>query len=289
MAHTLSPFPQYSNVYNNYDLTGAAAYNGAQLSLEKRFSNGLSFLTSYTLSRTLANVDSGFTTFANLPENKYNQKAEYTVSGNDILNNAKISGTYELPLGPGKSYLNNKGVTGQLVGGFQVGFILVYESGQPFGVGENDNPLGCAGCYNRPNEVAGVKRFTTNYKNLGMTQNGSQSTRTVFSTAAFASTTGTYTLGNSVRNYAELRNPGIYDEDINASKKFALSERVTFTLTMSYFNALNRVRFENVNNNANNANAGYGNTIDNASNFGYVQAGQQNTQRQGQLSGKITF
>ena len=32
----------------------------------------------------------------------------------------KVSGTYELPIGPGKKYFNNKGVTGQILGGWQV-------------------------------------------------------------------------------------------------------------------------------------------------------------------------
>ncbi|WP_263381277.1 TonB-dependent receptor [Granulicella arctica] len=276
VAHTLSPFPQYSNVYNNFDLSGAASYSGLQASLEKRFSNGLSFLTSYTLSKSMSNVDSGFTTFAALPENKYNQKAEWTVAGNDIRNNTKLAGTYELPLGPGKKFVNNKGVAGQIIGGLQIGFILSYQTGTPFGISENDNPLGCAGCFNRPNEVSGTARSTKGYGNLVFV-NG-QSAQTVFSTGAFASTSQSYTLGNAVRNYSELRNPGIYDEDVNARKKFALGEKVTFVLQMDYFNILNRTYFENPNSN-----------IDNTSNYGLVPSGQQNNPRQGQISGRLTF
>lgn len=276
VAHTLSPFPQYSNVYNNYDLSGAANYNGLQASVEKRFSNGLSFLTSYTLSKLMANVDSGFSTFAALPENKYNQKAEWTVDQSDIRNNTKISGTYELPIGPGKAFVNNKGVTGRLVGGIQVSFILSYQTGTPFGVSENDNPLGCSGCFNRPNEVSGIARKTNGYNNLTFA-NG-QSVQKVFTTGSFVSTSNTYTLGNAVRNYTELRNPGNYDEDINARKKFDLGDKVTFILQMDYFNVLNRTYFENPNSN-----------IDNTSNYGLVPSGQQNNARQGQLSGRITF
>ncbi len=278
VAHTLSPFPQYSNVYNNFDLSGAANYSGLQASLEKRFSNGLSFLTSYTLSKTMSNVDSGFTTFASLPENKYNQKAEWTVAGNDIRNNTKLAGTYELPIGPGKAFVNNRGVTGQVLGGIQIGFILSYQTGTPFGISENDNPLGCAGCFNRPNEVQNVPRKTIGYGNLVFV-NG-QSAQQTFSTNAFASTSSTYTLGNAVRNYSELRDPGLYDESINARKKFALGEKATFILQMDYFNVLNRTQFNNPNNN-----------IDNTSNYGFVNAGPSGNlnPRQGQLSGRITF
>ncbi len=286
LAQALTAFPQYSNVYNNFDLTGSAAYNGLQTSLEKRFSNGLSFLTSYTLSRTLSNVDSAFSTFASLPENKYNQKAEYTVAGNDELNNVKISGVYDLPIGPGRKFLNNKGITGQVLGGVQLGFILDYETGTPFGISENGNPLGCAGCFNRPNEVANVSRNSGSYKNLKFS-NG-RSVNKLFSTNAFVSTvnsTGAYTLGNAQRNYAQLRGPGVYDENLKATKNFALGERVTFALEMNYFNLLNRTRF-----NAPNTN------IDDTSNYGFVNAGQQGLTgtgnsgaRNGQLSGRITF
>lgn len=275
VAHTLSPFPQYSNVYNNFDQSGAANYEGLQFSLEKRFSNGLSFLTSYTVSRSLTNVDVGLGSFNALPENKYNQYPEFTPGAADVLNNAHISGTYELPIGPGKSLLNN-GVAGHILGGLQVGFILTYQTGTPFGVVENDNPLGCQNCYNRPNLVPGVSRATTGYKDLNFA-NG-PSNRKVFNTDAFSKTSDTFTLGNGSRTYAEMRNPGSFDEDINASKKIALGEHVNFILQMTYFNALNRTQFQNPNNN-----------IDNASNFGYVNAGQQNAPRQGQISGHITF
>ncbi len=57
-----------------------------------------------------------------------------------------MSGTYELPIGPGKKYFTNKGVTGQVLGGWQVGWILDYEGGQPLcgcnngQIMENGNP-----------------------------------------------------------------------------------------------------------------------------------------------------
>ncbi len=282
-ARALSPFPQYSNVRNNYDLTGAAGYNGLQTSLEKRFSNGLSFLTSYTLSKTLSNADSGFTTFSGLPENKYNQYPEYTVSNNDVRNNAKVSGTYELPIGPGKRFVNNRGITGQILGGLQVGWINQYLTGTPVGVSENDNPLTCAGCFNRPSLVPGVKRSTTDYKNLGFASGpvGShpgQSSRFVITPNAFVSTTGTYVLGNALRNITEFRNPGFYQEDVKASKKFAVSERVNVVLEMNYFNILNRTRFNGPNTN-----------VDDQTNFGRVNSGQTNSPRQGQISGRVNF
>ena len=279
VARALSPFPQYNEVFNNFDTTGVANYNGLQMSIEKRFSNGLSFLTSYTLSKTLTNADTAFATFAGFPVSKYNKFPEYVVSNNDVTNNSKVSGTYELPIGPGRRFVNNKGVAGQILGGIQIGFILQYVTGTPIGPTEsNNNPLGCANCANRPDRNPNVKLSGTNYTNLGTFANGI-STRQIYNTAAFVSNSSNAipTLGTAYRNYSEVRNPGTYDEDVKVSKSFALGERVKFILEMNYFNVLNRVLFNGPDNNVDD------------SNYGYVTSGQNNSPRQGQIGGRITF
>ena len=63
----LRPFPQYSNIQNLYDLTGRSNYNALQLQAEKRFSNGLSYLSSLTLGRAVTNDDRSFAAFFNSP------------------------------------------------------------------------------------------------------------------------------------------------------------------------------------------------------------------------------
>ncbi len=272
LSQALAPFPQYANTYNNFDLSGAANYNGLQLSLEKRFSNGLAFLTSYTLSKSMSNVDSGFSTFASLPENKYNQAPEWTVGGSDIRNNTKISGTYELPIGPGKEFVNNKGVAGRVLGGIQIGFILTYQTGTPFGISENGNPLGTAGGFNRPNRVPGVALSTSYAHPVGRNRD----TASVIPAGAFAPT-GPYQLGNAVRNYTELRNPGNYNENLDAQKRFLITERVNFVLKMDYFNALNRTIFNGPATNISNGD------------FGIPGVGQNGSQRTGQIEGRVTF
>ncbi len=72
-----------------------------QIQVEKRYTNGLSFLVSYNLSRMMSNTNSGFTSFANSALNKDNQKAEWTIDNNDQTNMINIAATYELPFGKG--------------------------------------------------------------------------------------------------------------------------------------------------------------------------------------------
>ncbi len=273
LNHALEPFPQYANVYNNFELFGAANYSGLQSSLEKRFSNGLSFLASWTLSHSMSNVDSGFSTFAADAENKYNQYPEWTISGADVKNLEKVSGVYELPIGPGKALVNSKGIAGQVLGGFQVAFILTYQGGTPFGISENGNPLGNPGGFNRPNRNPAVP-LSTHYVHPGADR--LRVTTSSIPANAFIAT-GPFELGNAQRNYSELRNPRYDNENINVRKTFATGERLQFFIQADFFNVLNRTLFNGPDNNIS------------SGTFGTPGTGQSNTPRQGQITAKIVF
>ncbi len=239
VGQALGPYPQYSYIFNNFEAKGTSYYQSAQVQVEKRFSNGLSFLAGYTLSHLMDNASSGFSSFANGGINKYNQKPEWTVSGSDEPQTLKVSGTYELPIGPNKTYFNNRGVTGQLLGGWQVSWILDYEAGTAFGVGQNGSPF--PNGFYRPNRVDSVKLSTASYNRAkkyfltGVKQD-------IFNPAAFVDSPA-YTLADTKRNFGELRQPAYYDESLGARKKFFLGERFTGILQVDYFNAFNRTRF----------------------------------------------
>ncbi|MGH9581667.1 MAG: TonB-dependent receptor domain-containing protein, partial [Bryobacteraceae bacterium] len=161
VLQALRPYPQYSNLFNNFDDTGSSLYNSFQIQLEKRYTNGLSFLVSYALSRMMSNTNSGFTSFANASLNKTNQKAEWSIDNNDQTNVINIAATYELPFGKGRPYLNKGGITNVILGGWQISPLLTYATGTPLysGTGGSVNvagdPLGngCSDC-NRANIVS---------------------------------------------------------------------------------------------------------------------------------------
>ncbi len=275
VAQSLAPFPQYSNVFNNFEASGTSYYQGFQLEAEKRYTNGLSFLLGYTLSRSYDNASSGFSSFSNGALNKYNQKAEYTISSADSPNTLKASGVYDLPIGPGKKYLNNKGLVGQAVGGWQIGFILDYEQGTPFGVGSN--VPGIPGNGNRPNRVASVPLKTASYQIERDFFLGKRSNAQIYDPAAFQNTPS-YVIGNAVRNYSELRYPSYANEDFDLHKKFFFGERFSGTLKFDLFNAFNRTQFNGPDNNSNDANFGQA-----------VFTGQNNGNRRGQLEIRLEF
>ncbi len=238
VAQALVPFPQYSNVFNNFEGSGTTYYQSLQVELDKRFSNGLSFLVGYTLSHLLDNSGSGFSSFAAGALNKYNQKPEYVVSGADEPETLKISGVYELPIGPKKQFLNNHSVTGQLLGGWQIGWILDYEAGTAFGVIENGSPY--PNGFNRPNRVQSVALKTASYTKVREQFTGTGPVAQVFNPAAFAPTPSQYVLGDALRNYGALRNPASYSENADVRKKVYFGERFAGILQIDYFNLLNR-------------------------------------------------
>src|SRR6185503_2415289 len=140
VAQAIVPYPQYSNIFYNFEAMGTTYYQGVQVQVEKRFTNGLSFLAGYTLSHLMDNTSSGFSSFTSGGINKYNQRPEWAVSNADEPQTLKVSGTYMLPIGPGKKYVNNRKL-GNVVGGWQVGWILDYEAGTAIGPYENGTPF----------------------------------------------------------------------------------------------------------------------------------------------------
>lgn len=285
VLQALRPYPQfqgsYGGIFNNFDDTGASFYNAMQLSLEKRYTNGLSFLVSYNLSRMMSDTNSGFTSFAALALNKDNQKAEWSIDNNDQTNMINIAGTYELPFGKGRAFMNRGGVLNAVFGGWQISPLLSYTTGTPLWNGSNSggsvyvtgDPLGneCTPC-NRANVVS--------YNNIMLSYNNVYKGLPVINKADF-SDPGPWALGNAPRVIGALRNQFQSNENIALAKYFPLGERVKLKLEIEYFNVLNRVLFSG-------PNCGPDLNFEDTT-FGQSINCQSNTQRQGQAFLGINF
>jgi hypothetical protein len=277
----LLPYPMFNQsnscggLCNNFDMNGSSSYNALQVQAEKRFQGGLAFLVAYTLSRTMSNTDSGFSTFNFGSLNRFNQKSEWSIASNDQTHLLRISPVYELPIGPGKKFLNKGGLVAKnLIGGWQVSGVFQYASGPPLSIGTNENPLGNG--FNRANLVAG-QAFNVNWNNYykGLPQ---------FNTAAFSDPG--FAPGNSLRNISGLRFPTFGEEDIGLAKKFFFGERVTAELRMEFYNVLNRMMVCVGDTNASNGNANFGKVNGGGTGFSPCQA---NSPRRGQAYFKVSF
>jgi len=270
LNQAIRPFPQFFGMSDNFDLSGIDNYNALQAQLQRRFSSGLSFLVAYTVSKTMSNTDSGFSTFNGLPINKFNKKQNYSIAGDDRTHILNVSGVYELPIGPGKKLLNHGGLVAKnLLSGWQVSGVLQYASGTPLQIVANGSPLRTG---NFANLVSG-QAFDVNYNNYykGLP---------VFNLAAFSSP-GNFTLGNAPRRIDGLRNPFHGNENIALAKHFYFGERVSAEVRMEFANILNRLRVCDLG----------ANNVDDA-NFGIINGGsvcQGNSPRTGQAFFKVSF
>jgi hypothetical protein len=117
----LGQYPQYTGVTGNLSSIGKSWYNAFQLRVERRFSHGLTALVSYTNSKTIEAA-----TFRNPQDTEL---ARELVS-HDIPQRLVVSTLYELPVGPGKNWAN-EGVLSHIVGGWELGANLLWQSGTP--------------------------------------------------------------------------------------------------------------------------------------------------------------
>ncbi|NYF78969.1 TonB-dependent receptor [Granulicella arctica] len=133
------PFPHFNGFsYTAYD--GASNYNSLQGKVEKRLSDGLSFLTTYTWSHSLDNADTPLGTTGDEGTRSINilgLAADYGPSGFDVRQRFTLNGNYELPVGHGKKYLNHGGLLDYVVGGWSSSFVFRAQTGQPISIAPN--------------------------------------------------------------------------------------------------------------------------------------------------------
>jgi hypothetical protein len=277
LEQALTPFPQFAGYFPVYEMDGTAFYNALQVQAEKRFTGGLSYLANLTIPRLLANTAIGSGPYSPNGMNAYNPGPEYVPSYLDRPYDLKMVGTYELPFGPHKKYLNTGGWQSELVGGWQVSGILSYSGGFAFGAQNGFNPL-LVNSFDRPNIVDGVSLKTFSYGKSKDFFTGKTSVQPVqFTTNAFQNT-GPWGLGTSKRAYAALRTPPLRMESFDAIKSFHFGEHVHASLRVDYFNAFNRTQLESADNNS----------LD--STFGQItNLSSQISNRQGQATFRVEF
>ena len=283
LSQALLPFPQFNasgscgGICNNFDTNGTAAYNALQVQTQKRFSSGLSFLVAYTLSKTMSNTDTGFSTFNFGSLDKFNQKSEWSIASNDQTHLLAISGVYELPIGPGKKFLNKGGqIAKNIIGGWQLTGVFQYASGTPLQILSNNNDPFLNG-FNRANFDPSVPlhvNYNNYYKGLPVF------TQAAFSDPGFAP-------GNAPREISQLRNPFSSNENIGVAKRFFFGEHVNAEFRMEFFNILNRMQVCGPDASFNDGPGRFGFVSPNGT--GGSSTCQGNTPRQGQAFLKVSF
>lgn len=143
VAQSLRPFPQYGFIRNQLESRGKSTYHALNLKLDRRFSQGVQFMLSYTLSRLTTNAAEdlfGGSPLGGVLQNPYDLESLDVLSPNSLTHVGVLSYILELPFGEGKRYLNNKGFLARVLGGWQLSGVHRYQSGLPFAPRLRGNP-----------------------------------------------------------------------------------------------------------------------------------------------------
>lgn len=231
------PFPQ-AGAFSEITNLATSNYSALQVKLEKRFSNGLQFLTSYAWGHYLDVGGSGFSQGSAVQDIRHinADRADGTFDFRHIFTASYV---YDLPFGKGKRWLAGaSGLVDQLVGGWEITGITHYNTGGPVNVSlpfDNAN-IGPRSAQERPNRILGqpAKIISPNDRTQGW-----------LNPAAFQ-VPAKFTFGTLGRNTE--RGPGFGNWDFGVFKNFPFHEgSQVVQFRAEFFNLFNHVNLGNPN------------------------------------------
>jgi hypothetical protein len=214
-----------SNLFSNY--------NGLQVRLEKRFSNGLQFEAAYTYSHALDDASNANLGSQNQGDFRLqtDPELEYGNADFDTRHRFVFNYIYDLPFGKDQRFGGDlSGFWNQVVGNWQITGIVSAQTGNWFTATDD--------LVNISNSDCGGAVFNCARPNVVGNPNGPHCIPgTLFNTCAFVANTQFGTFGNAGRN--TIRGPGLQNWDVSFIKQFPVREQMHFEFRAEFFNIWN--------------------------------------------------
>lgn len=259
--------------------SASSTYHSFQLDFTKRFSRGWTVQSNYTFAKALGEEEGAGQEMVDSYRTLRNLRLDKRRMSFDIRHVVRNSGTFELPFGPGRKFLNSSnGIISRLVGRWQIGGIFNIFSGDPLTIGAARSSLNqftdgtpiLVGNFpkNTGNSVVsadGVRYFTglqqVNDPSIAniTTSQGLQARSTML---AIADSSGKLLLVNPTPGLlgtlapSYIEGPGSFRLDLNVLKRVKIKERVDFQFTANFIDALNTPIWGNPNTDINSVNFG---------------------------------
>ena len=215
------PYQPFSTITYAFDPIYHTTGNSLQVGMHKAFSHGFLINAEYQWIRVLG------------VENHQNPTAigdSYGNISNITPQTLEVSYQYGLPFGRGRMLFGNAGgLTDRIIGGWQLGGVTSFQTGQPFSVTYTAPGSQTYGASGRANRVPGVPLYPANKNRAEW-----------FNIAAFAAPSA-YVFGNSA--YDMLWGPHYQNWDMNLEKNTKISERYKLQLRAEVFNIANHPNF----------------------------------------------
>jgi len=254
LQRALRPFPQYDYIDSGCCLqnVGMSTYHALLVSLSRRYRNGLSLQVSYTWAKNLTDADSALPNNGigvSQVQNPFDLHQDKAISAQDIRHTFVVAPLYRLPFGKGMAFLNH-GIASYVAGGWEIGSVQRYQSGQPFSICcANSIPGFQNSIYY--NHVPGQSLKSANYQHGQLNPLGDQTVNNFFNFAAFQDPNSSdaikngqsYGFGNIPRVTSEIRTQPYVNEDFSLLKTTPIKEGVDFVLKGEFLNGFNRHQF----------------------------------------------
>jgi hypothetical protein len=259
---TTSPYcapeaAQMAGIWNLYVTPGwwglsDSIYHSMQAKFERRFEKGFSLLANFTWSKLIDDSSSdwgGFWSLDVLGQDYYNRRAERSVSAGDVPVRFTVAPIYELPIGPGKRWVQS-GVASQVIGGWRVAGIYTVSGGYPFGI--TDNSYGyCNAAHmmtDRPMVIgnplpSGFNQTIEHWFDIGAFDFGG--TCPASNLVGYPGGDTAKAFGNAPRYFSNIRVPGVNNIDFSVQKDFRLPvrEQTRLTFRADFYNMPNHPQF----------------------------------------------
>nr|WP_164981469.1 TonB-dependent receptor [Silvibacterium dinghuense] len=280
-----NPYPQFPSIEEVQNNWGRSWYNSLQTTYQQRL--GWEQLNAtWTWSKTMQ--AGGYMDGVYLVP-------ERSIAGTDRQNRITVTSVMNLPIGRGLKYLSSiNRPLDAVIGGWELAANGFWETGQPVGLSTSYNIVGSIRS-NRPKNSTpdiideGVNQCVDLWNNATPTTAGYYKLFTTNGQTA-ASCAG-HVAWQQVAPYAphttqsytdQIRGPGATQIDVNLSKNFKFTDRISMQLRMEEFNVLNHPNwYDQVDMNPTDTNFGTVNKI--------LTGGQSNNPRQGQLGVKVLW
>lgn len=257
-ANYFRPNAQFSELFY-FDSGGSSAYHGMIAQLRRRFSRGLEFGASYTLSKSIddmsvdpvASTSGGglSSTNSRTPTDVRNFRLDRAVSDFDNTHVVVANGVFELPIGHGRRWANSApGWANHILGGWTLTGIYTYQSGEPYTI---NSGIRTANGYKvsradlKGPMPDGKLKFVEGMEGPVVFKVGdidANNCRQVVGTESYfcIPAPGGYGMGRNV-----MRGPGFWNFDAGIIKNFEVTEQVRLQFRSEFFNLFNHPNFEN--------------------------------------------
>ena len=218
--------PQFSGLSVANIPMGRQRYHGMQSKVTKRFSRGLTFLGTYSIGKTLEQVNFLNAQYFNFADPQATPLEKRSPTEIDIPQKFAVVGVYELPFGKGKPFAGSpNAVVNLFIGGWQLNWDVTYQSGWTLDY-PNASQVRPGSAKLPPGE-----RTLDRWFNTSLWDDPATGKRVPVPEA--------YTLRVHPTRFSDVRIPGYKNWDASVSKYFPIREQVRLQFRCEMVNMMN--------------------------------------------------